>query len=158
MQLPFGLTTSTSGRLHNICTLFSVCDTEGTSLSTKMKEILDTHSKHFTHLWEGFMCSKQTPRLEPLSRANESNAACLFLVFEHPLHLLLFNPPYLFCSAITLSYVTSLSEMEQLLCKCSAFIYLGRERFMANIPPAKLAALSLSGTVHPYTALSLHGL
>uniref|UniRef100_A0A8C9XZ53 Uncharacterized protein n=1 Tax=Sander lucioperca TaxID=283035 RepID=A0A8C9XZ53_SANLU len=64
-----------------------------------MEEILETHSQHFTHLWEGFMGSKQTP---------------------------------------------SLSEVEQLLCRCSAFIYLGMERFMANIPPAKLAALNLS--------------
>ncbi|XP_031140179.1 cilia- and flagella-associated protein 46 isoform X1 [Sander lucioperca] len=72
---------------------------EGTSLCTRMEEILETHSQHFTHLWEGFMGSKQTP---------------------------------------------SLSEVEQLLCRCSAFIYLGMERFMANIPPAKLAALNLS--------------
>ncbi|XP_040906348.1 cilia- and flagella-associated protein 46 [Toxotes jaculatrix] len=69
---------------------------EGTSLSARMEEVLETHSKH---LWEGFMGSKQTP---------------------------------------------SLSEMEQLLRRCSAFIYLGTERFMENIPPAKLAALSLS--------------
>ncbi|XP_056252103.1 cilia- and flagella-associated protein 46 [Seriola aureovittata] len=59
---------------------------EGTSLSKRIKEILETHSK-------------QTP---------------------------------------------SLSEMEQLLSRCSAIIYLGMERFMANIPPAKLVALSLS--------------
>ncbi|XP_032397492.1 cilia- and flagella-associated protein 46 isoform X2 [Etheostoma spectabile] len=72
---------------------------EGTSLCTRMQEFLETHSQHFTHLWEGFMGSKQTP---------------------------------------------SLSKMEQLLCRCSAFIYLGMERFMANIPPAKLAALNLS--------------
>ncbi|XP_056147442.1 cilia- and flagella-associated protein 46 [Lampris incognitus] len=39
----------------------------------------------------------------------------------------------------------SLAKMEQLLCKCGAFIYLGMERFMANIPPAKLAPLNLSG-------------
>ncbi|XP_035461481.2 cilia- and flagella-associated protein 46 isoform X4 [Scophthalmus maximus] len=72
---------------------------EGTSLSTRMSEILETQSKHFPHLWEGFMGSKQTP---------------------------------------------SPSEMEQLLCKCSVFIYLGTERFTATIPPAKLAALTLS--------------
>ncbi|XP_070772644.1 cilia- and flagella-associated protein 46 [Enoplosus armatus] len=72
---------------------------EGTSLSTRMREILESHSQHCTHLWESFMGSKQTP---------------------------------------------SLSEMEQLLCRCSAFIYLGMERFMADIPPAKLAALNLS--------------
>ncbi|KAF3842493.1 hypothetical protein F7725_024444 [Dissostichus mawsoni] len=35
------------------------------------------------------------------------------------------------------------TQVEQLLCGCSAFIYLGMERFMANIPPAKLTALSL---------------
>ncbi|KAM3842817.1 cilia- and flagella-associated protein 46 [Diretmus argenteus] len=38
----------------------------------------------------------------------------------------------------------SLSEVEQLLCKCSAFVYLGMERFVANVPPAKLAVLHLS--------------
>ncbi|XP_070834007.1 cilia- and flagella-associated protein 46 [Chaetodon trifascialis] len=75
------------------------CGIDGTSLSMRMKEILETYSQHFTHLWEGFMGSKQT---------------------------------------------ASLSEMEQLLCRCSAFIYLGMERFMANIPPGKLAALNLS--------------
>ncbi|KAM6997214.1 cilia- and flagella-associated protein 46 [Tautogolabrus adspersus] len=68
---------------------------DGTSLSTRMEEILETHG----HLWEGFMGSKQTP---------------------------------------------SLSEMQQLLSRCSAFIYLGMERFMANVPPGKLAALNLS--------------
>ncbi|XP_008297596.1 tetratricopeptide repeat protein 40 [Stegastes partitus] len=68
----------------------------GSSLSMRMKEILETHSQHFTHLWEG---SKQTP---------------------------------------------SMSELEQVLCRCSAFIYLGMERLLANIPPAKLAALNLS--------------
>uniref|UniRef100_A0A8C3AXG8 Uncharacterized protein n=1 Tax=Cyclopterus lumpus TaxID=8103 RepID=A0A8C3AXG8_CYCLU len=72
---------------------------EGTSLSTRMKEILETHSQHCTRLWEGFIGSRETP---------------------------------------------SLSELEQLLCRCSAFIYLGMERFMANIPPTKLAAFNLS--------------
>ncbi|KAG7229994.1 hypothetical protein INR49_009714 [Caranx melampygus] len=76
-----------------------VCYTEGTCLSSRMNEILETHIKHFTHLWEGFMGSKQTP---------------------------------------------SLPEIEQLLNRCSAFIYLGMERFLANIPPAKLVSLSLS--------------
>uniref|UniRef100_UPI0037E7646D cilia- and flagella-associated protein 46 n=1 Tax=Semicossyphus pulcher TaxID=241346 RepID=UPI0037E7646D len=72
---------------------------EGSSLSQRMEEILETHSQQLTHLWEGFMGSKQTP---------------------------------------------SLSEMQQLLSRCSAFIYLGMERFMANVPPGKLAALNLS--------------
>ncbi|XP_058493509.1 cilia- and flagella-associated protein 46-like [Solea solea] len=41
-------------------------------------------------------------------------------------------------------FMGSLSELERLLCKCSAFIYLGKEHFMANISPGKLAALQLS--------------
>ncbi|KAF7668645.1 hypothetical protein LDENG_00299490 [Lucifuga dentata] len=76
---------------------------EGTSLTKKMTNILETHSQQFTPLWEGFMGSKQTP---------------------------------------------SLSEMEQLLSGCSAFIYLGMEHFTANIPPAKLPTFNLSGTVN----------
>ncbi|XP_041867180.1 cilia- and flagella-associated protein 46 isoform X2 [Melanotaenia boesemani] len=39
---------------------------------------------------------------------------------------------------------SSLAEIEQVLCRSSAFIYLGKDHFMANIPPAKLAALNLS--------------
>ncbi|XP_026212735.1 cilia- and flagella-associated protein 46 isoform X2 [Anabas testudineus] len=70
----------------------------GISLCMSMKEILESHSQHFTHLWEGFMGNKQKP---------------------------------------------SLSEMEQLLCRCSAFIYLGVEHFMANISAAKLSAFNL---------------
>ncbi|TMS04948.1 Cilia- and flagella-associated protein 46 [Larimichthys crocea] len=74
--------------------------TDGTSLSVRMNEILETHSQHSTKLWEGFMGSKQTP---------------------------------------------SLFQMQQLLlCRCSAFIYLGMEPFTANIPPAKLAPMNLS--------------
>ncbi|XP_072246405.1 cilia- and flagella-associated protein 46 [Leuresthes tenuis] len=38
----------------------------------------------------------------------------------------------------------SLSEVAQVLSRCSGFIYLGMDHFMANIPPAKLAALNLS--------------
>lgn len=68
---------------------------DGTSLSKRMSEILETHGQ----LWEGFMGSKHRP---------------------------------------------SLAEMEQLLSRCSAFIYLGMERFMGNITPAKIAALNLS--------------
>ncbi|XP_076025398.1 cilia- and flagella-associated protein 46 [Genypterus blacodes] len=68
---------------------------EGTSLTEKMKNILETHRRPYTNLWEGFM--------------------------------------------------GSLPETEQLLSGCSAFIYQGMERFMANVPPAKLAVLDLSG-------------
>ncbi|XP_028983141.1 cilia- and flagella-associated protein 46 isoform X3 [Betta splendens] len=37
----------------------------------------------------------------------------------------------------------SLPEMEQLLCRCSAFIYLGMQRFTEDVPLSKLAALNL---------------
>lgn len=139
--------------------LISVCGTEGTSLSESMKVILETHRQHFTHLWEGFMGSKQTPRLEPLSRENQCNAASFFDFCtehtEHLLYLLYCIAPNHFYSA---PYMSSLSEIEQLLCRCGGFIYLGTERFMANIPPAKLAALNLSGTAytHTHTTFSLH--
>ena len=42
---------------------------------------------------------------------------------------------------------SSLAQVEQLLAGCSGFIYLGTERFMANVPPVKLAAMDLSGTL-----------
>ncbi|XP_030012468.1 LOW QUALITY PROTEIN: cilia- and flagella-associated protein 46 [Sphaeramia orbicularis] len=71
----------------------------GTSLSKRMSEILESHSQHFTHLWEGVMGSKHR---------------------------------------------SSSSEMEQLLTRCSAFIYLGMEHFTRTIPPAKISALNLS--------------
>ncbi|CAG6017918.1 unnamed protein product [Menidia menidia] len=70
-----------------------------TSLSAVMKTVLDTHSQHLCHLWEGFMGNKGTP---------------------------------------------SLSDVEQVLSRCSGFIYLGMDNFVANIPPSKLAALNLS--------------
>uniref|UniRef100_A0A3Q3B9Q9 Uncharacterized protein n=2 Tax=Kryptolebias marmoratus TaxID=37003 RepID=A0A3Q3B9Q9_KRYMA len=38
----------------------------------------------------------------------------------------------------------SLSEVEQVLCRCSAFIYLGGDSFLANVAPVKVAALDLS--------------
>uniref|UniRef100_A0A3P8UIM2 Uncharacterized protein n=1 Tax=Cynoglossus semilaevis TaxID=244447 RepID=A0A3P8UIM2_CYNSE len=38
----------------------------------------------------------------------------------------------------------SLSDIEELLSKCSAFIYIGREQLMANVPPAKLVLGRLS--------------
>lgn len=36
--------------------------------------------------------------------------------------------------------------MEQLLSTCNGFVYLAKKPFTAKIPPAKLAALNLSGT------------
>ncbi|KAK9541901.1 hypothetical protein VZT92_001915 [Zoarces viviparus] len=91
-------------RMKYIVDLYNEGNFEGTSLSVRMKEMLENHSEHCTHVWEGFMGSRETP---------------------------------------------SVSEMEQLLRRCSAFIYLGMESFMANVPPAKLAAFNMSGTVHP---------
>lgn len=52
-----------------------LCGTDGTSLSTRMKEILEKHNQRFTHLWEGFLGSKQTCRLEPFSRLKQCCAA-----------------------------------------------------------------------------------
>lgn len=72
---------------------------DGTSLSKRMSEILETHSQQSAHLWEGFTGSKCKP---------------------------------------------SMAEIEQLLSRCSAFIFLGMERFMGNLSPAKIAALNLS--------------
>lgn len=122
----------------------------------RIKELLETHNQHFTHLWEGFVGSNKMPRLEPLSRAKQCNAACLCLDFALSILrtscICYIATDMIVSTPLTLvQYVSSLSEMEQLLCRCSAFIYLGMERFMANIPPAKLAALNLSGTVHLYT-------
>ena len=42
---------------------------------------------------------------------------------------------------------SSLAQVEQLLGGCSGFIYLGTERFLANVPPVKLVATDLSGTL-----------
>ncbi|XP_045926168.1 cilia- and flagella-associated protein 46 isoform X3 [Micropterus dolomieu] len=122
---------------------------EGTSLGMRIKELLETHNQHFTHLWEGFVGSNKMPRLEPLSRAKQCNAACLCLDFALSILrtscICYIATDMIVSTPLTLvQYVSSLSEMEQLLCRCSAFIYLGMERFMANIPPAKLAALNLS--------------
>ncbi|KAM9847487.1 cilia- and flagella-associated protein 46 [Aulostomus maculatus] len=41
-------------------------------------------------------------------------------------------------------HTPSVCEIEQMLCRCSGFIYVGTERFMANIAPDKIAALDLS--------------
>ncbi|KAJ3610538.1 hypothetical protein NHX12_022630 [Muraenolepis orangiensis] len=41
-------------------------------------------------------------------------------------------------------HTPSLTQVEQLLGSCSGFVYLGTERFMANVAPVKLAALDLS--------------
>ncbi|KAM6956181.1 cilia- and flagella-associated protein 46 [Aplochiton taeniatus] len=41
-------------------------------------------------------------------------------------------------------HTPSVAEEEQLLSGCSAFVFLGTERYLAHFPPAKLAALHLS--------------
>lgn len=51
-------------------------------------------------------------------------------------------------------YGSSRSEMEQLLCTCSGFIYLGMEPFVTTIPPDKIAALNMSGIVWTYMFLA----
>lgn len=47
-------------------------------------------------------------------------------------------------------YGSSQSEVEQLLCTCSGFLYLGMEHFGTTIPPAKIAALNMSGIARAY--------
>ncbi|XP_057703978.1 cilia- and flagella-associated protein 46 isoform X1 [Corythoichthys intestinalis] len=51
---------------------------------------------------------------------------------------------HLLAGFMSIKQTPSFSEMEKLLSKCSGFLYLGAERFLAPIPPAKLAALNLS--------------
>lgn len=43
--------------------------------------------------------------------------------------------------------------MEQILCTCSGFLYLGMEHFVTTIPPARIAALNMSGIVGTYMVL-----
>lgn len=43
--------------------------------------------------------------------------------------------------------------MEQLLCTCSGFLYLGMEHFVTTISPARIAALNMSGIVGTYMVL-----
>lgn len=61
------------------------------------------------------------------------------------------------CSCVLCLYVfiygSSRSEMEQLLCTCSGFVYLGMERFLTTIPPDKIAALNMPGIVWTYMVL-----
>ncbi|XP_037543698.1 cilia- and flagella-associated protein 46 [Nematolebias whitei] len=45
------------------------------------------------------------------------------------------------------SDVCSGSDPEQVLLRCSIFVFLGRDSFLASVPPAKLAVFNLSGTV-----------
>ncbi|XP_077350768.1 cilia- and flagella-associated protein 46 isoform X2 [Festucalex cinctus] len=51
---------------------------------------------------------------------------------------------HLLAGFVGIKQTPSLSELENVLCKCSGFMYLGTERFLASIPPGKLAALNLS--------------
>lgn len=73
----------------------------------------------------------------PLGSLSTATANCICYIQHTTSH---------FCFANMSSYLLSLSEMEQMLCRCSGFIYLGVEHFMENIPPDKLASLNLSGT------------
>lgn len=53
IQLQSSFTPEASGNVHG--RMLSLCNTEGTSLTEKMKNVLETHSQQFTALWEGFM-------------------------------------------------------------------------------------------------------
>lgn len=113
---------------------------EETSLSMWMQQILEKHQQ-LTHLWKGFLGSQEKPRLEPRKTSLRA------YVFGWPAHSGT-------CSWILCLYMfkhgSSQSEMEQLLCTCSGFLYLGMERFVTTIPPAKIAALNMSGIVWKY--------
>ncbi|XP_061693623.1 cilia- and flagella-associated protein 46 isoform X2 [Syngnathoides biaculeatus] len=51
---------------------------------------------------------------------------------------------HLLAGFLDIKQTPSLSQIEKVLCQCSGFMYLGTERFLSPIPPAKLAALNLS--------------
>lgn len=93
LQLPV------EGFMISLCCL---CGTEGASLSTRMKEILEKHNQRFTHLWEGFMGSRQTCRLEQLSRLKQCSMSLFGLFSEESvkqLRLLHSNAPDRFVPA-----------------------------------------------------------
>lgn len=117
--------------------------TEETSLSMWMQQILEKQHQ-FTHPWKGFLGSQQKPRLGPWQRSWKA------YVFGWP-------APSGTCSCVLFLYMfkcgSSRSEMEQLLCTCSGFLYLGMERFVTTISPAKIAALNMPGIVWTYMVL-----
>lgn len=108
-----------------------------------MEQILERHNQ-LTHPWKGFLGSQGKPRSEP------GKTICRAYVWVD----LLTQAPVLVSSVLLMfKYGSSWSEMEQLLCSCSGFLYLEMERFLTNVSAAKLAALNMSGTVQPYIGL-----
>lgn len=77
--------------------LLSLYYTEGTSLCTSMKDMLESHSQHFTHLWEGFMGNKQKPRLDHINAMHH---------FSHLVFVSGFNTPNLFHSVTAVTCVS----------------------------------------------------
>lgn len=77
-------------RFLTISMLLSLFDIGGISLCMSMKEILESHSQHFTHLWEGFMGNKQKPRLDQMKAMQHFSVICLY-----------FNTPNLFYFVVT---------------------------------------------------------
>lgn len=60
-----------------------------TTLCLTMMEVLESHSQHFTHLWEGFIGSKETPRFERF--AQNILAKCICYAAFSIYHALLMN-------------------------------------------------------------------
>lgn len=138
-----GLIAVPNGRYHTASLIY--LSTEETSLSMWMQQALEKHHQS-THLWKGFLGSQQKPRLGREKRAGEPKFSLGLLT-----QALVGSCVLCLC---VFKYGSSRSEMEQLLCTCSGFIYLGMEPFVTTIPPDKIAALNMSGIVWTYMVLS----
>lgn len=136
-----GLIAVPTGKYHAPFSFY--LSTEETTLSMLMQQILEKHHK-LTHPWKGFLGSQQKPRLGPWKISWRA------YIFGWPAHSCT-------CSCILCLYMfkygSSRSEMEQLLCTCSGFLYLGMEHFVTTISPARIAALNMSGIVGTYMVL-----
>lgn len=110
-----------------------------------MLQALEKHHQS-THSWKGFLGSQQKPRLGREKKAGEPKCS-LGLLTQAPV-------PVFSVSVCVFKYGSSGSEMEQLLCTCSGFIYLGMEPFGTTITPDKIAALNMSGIVWTYMVLA----
>lgn len=136
-----GLIAVPNGRYHTASLIY--LSTEETSLSMWMQQTLEKHHQS-THPWKGFLGSQQKPRLGREKQAGEAKLS----------RGLLTQAPVPVFSVSVFKYGSSRSEVEQLLCTCSGFIYLGMEPFVTTIPPDQIAALNMSGIVWTYMVLA----
>ncbi|KAM4729450.1 cilia- and flagella-associated protein 46 [Anableps anableps] len=68
-----------------------------------------------------------------------SQSSTMKVLEPHKQHL-----PNLWKNLVSSKDRLSLSEVEQILCRCSAFVYMGMDPLLTSIPPAKVAALNLT--------------